>query len=298
MAATKKLILFLGQPEAEIVSNVQKTLHHVLAPSEVVPQVVWARDGVDAALKIENQKFDAVVIDTQASRLREGNFLGGLGKHKSTGKADIIAILPSHMSILPHELENASQILQKPYDLDTLVRALSKALATPVRVESKPESSFAVDVRVLNGLLKSTVFICQQFGLGAINMKKPIVRPANEMWKGDIGASIDIQSRLFQGALLISFEKSSYLKMYETMLGEVQTELNAENSEAIGEISNMILGNAKSEFTNYDISMTLPKALKAGESFPYPPGSASILIHGSSESGQIYVEVVAFALRK
>lgn len=293
----KKLILFLGQPEGEFVSNIQSSLQKALSPSAVMPQFVWARDGADADFKLNNQKFHALVIDTQASRLREGKFLTDVRKACSSGKIDLIAIVPDSTSKLPQELEVASQVVNKPYDVDILVRALAKALSTESRVEAPPaanKSAFAVDVRVINSLLKSTIFICQQYGISHVDMQKPQVREPNGSWNGDIAATIDIKSKLFQGALVISFDKRVYLKVYATMLGEEHPDLNAENSEAIGEIANMILGNAKAEITSYDVGMSIPRALKFGESNRYPPGSASIRLIGSCDVGNIYLDVIAY----
>jgi chemotaxis protein CheX len=296
----KKLILFLGQPDTEIASGIQSSLVRALSPSAVAPQIVWAKDGNEASWKLANQKFDAVVVDTQANRLWEGTTLNDLRKACLPGKADMIALVPNKDSKLPQELERASQVLEKPYDLDMLVRALSKALVSETRVEAPPQnkSGFAVDVRVLNSILKSTIFVCQQYGLGKIVMQKPQVKNPGGKWNGEIAATIAIQSKLFQGAMVISFQKAAYLYLYNSMLGVDEKELSAENSEAIGEICNMILGNAKSEITSYDVGMSIPKMLKPGEPIQYPAGSASILLVGHSNYGNLFIEVIAFQMKK
>jgi CheY-specific phosphatase CheX len=297
VSATKKLILFLGQPEGTSVSGVQDSLKDALSPSSVVPQFVWARDGADAARKLSNQKFDAVVVDTEAARLKDGAFLMDLQKACCPGKADLIAIVPPENKTLPQEMTQASQVLEKPYNVDTLIRALCKALASETRIEQCNKSAFAVDVRVINSLLKSTVFICKQYGIGEVAMKKPQVKEPGGNWSGDIASSIAIKSNLFQGALLISFDKKAYLQMFGTMLGEEHTEINAENADAVGEICNMIMGNAKADISNYNVGMSLPQPLKPGEAFNYPPGSAAIVLTGSSDFGNFYLEVIAFQLR-
>jgi chemotaxis protein CheX len=97
----------------------------------------------------------------------------------------------------------------------------------------------------------------------------------------------------FQGTLLISFDEIVYLKMVTSMLGEEQTGLNADNADAVGEVANMILGNAKSDFTEYEIGMSLPKLLKKGVLPEAPNGSAEILIAGEVAEKFLYIQVIA-----
>jgi chemotaxis protein CheX len=298
MVAVKKNILFLGRPEGSMEQIRQNLVESI--DNKINPCFVFAKDGPEAALKAQNQKFDAVVVDANSPRLREGGFLDGIRRHKNTASSGLILIVPDESAELA-KLKEADHILQKPCTVDALVRALAKAL---IQVEadigtaaSAPASSgFAVDVRVLNALVKSTCFICQQFGIDQIQLKKPEIKPMDQLWKGDIGASIAIQSQLFQGALVVSFEAPVYLKMYAHMLGEEQAGLNDENKEAIGEISNMILGNAKSDFTQYNVAMTIPKMLQKGQMPEHPPGSAALLIQAQVKEGFFYIEVIAHRL--
>jgi chemotaxis protein CheX len=293
--AKKKSVLFLGQPEADL-ESIRESLLETLGPKTLTILVV-AKDGADAAIKSANQKFDAIVIDASAPRLLEGDFLANIKSHQNTLGADLIAIVPSIEFKVPLQLAGAEQVLQKPCDLDILVRALAKTLASAPVMPGGAPGKYHVDVRVVNALLKSTCFICKQFGLDPIKLEKPDSKVLTQPWSGDIAASIAIKSKMFEGALVISFDAAVYLKMFENMLGDPQTEINDDNRDAIGEISNMILGNAKADFTQYEVEMSIPVILEKGKNPESPEGSVSLRIPAQTAAGKFYLEVIAHRLK-
>ncbi len=296
VVAVKKNILFLGQPDGGIERIREGVAASVLPQS--VPGFVIAKDGPDAAKKIQNQKFDAVVIDVRLPRLREGGCLESLTNHRNVSGAEMMVITPSLDFQLPVDLENVGQILAKPYPIEVLIHALAKGLLTlPLeRISSAPAggtSPYAVDVRVVNALVRSTCYICNQFGVEKIEIKKPLAMAPDAIWQGDVAATIDIRSEIFQGALLLSFECGIYLKLLSNMFGEEQSVIGEKNSDAVGEFSNMILGNAKPDFTHYKVKMSFPKALKKNENPTFPPGSSALVIPAETDFGKIFIKVIA-----
>lgn len=290
----KKYILFLGKCD-DIFERTKEMLIHELSSAQICPVFVLAKDGADAALRIQNQMFDVIVIDTQMPRLLEGGFVHGLSSMKNTVNANLIVINHDPEN-LPKPLEIASQFLARPYESDLLFTTLLKAVLGDQKLSPTKQNHFAVDVRVLNALIKATLFIVQQFGLKDVKMMKPESKSPEAPWLGDVASYMEIQSQMFQGALVVSFEKSIYLKILTNMLGEEQTEITADNADAIGEINNMILGNAKPEFTQYKIEMSLPKIMKKGDLPPTPAKSVVMLIPFELPEGRIHIEVVAHPL--
>jgi len=297
-AIRKKMILFLGKPEMDPAS-LREAMIAELAPVSFVPTFVFAKDGADAASKTDNQKFDAVVIDTAADRLEDSGFVRHLRAHKHTSGAGVVALVPDgQIATVPTGLHESSHVLKKPCSVEALVRALAKALIQTEQAESKPAGAgkFAVDVRVLNALIKATFFVVGQFGLSSLKPQKPEIKTGGTPWRGDIAAMIDLNSKVFQGALVISFDKSLYFKLLSNMLGEEHSEINAENRDAIGEVANMVLGNAKSDITDYGIALTLPRILNVGEAVACPSGSAGLILEANCEgAGKIYIEILAYA---
>jgi chemotaxis protein CheX len=65
---TRKNILIVDN-NSELEHLVREPLLAQLKDSSVSPIVVRAKDGAEAAIKTENQKFDMVLIDTEVPRL-------------------------------------------------------------------------------------------------------------------------------------------------------------------------------------------------------------------------------------
>lgn len=286
----KKFILFLG-PTDEAFERVKSSLINEISENEISISFIVANEGKEAINKIENQKFDVIVIDADVQRLVECTFIDSLNNNRNAKKAEVIIIGSAEKFSLPNI--TTKQTLSKPFSNDDLLRALIKAVLGGQNMTPPKQNGFFVDVRVLNALIKATLFICQQFGLTKVDMQKPETKDPHTHWAGDVASYMAITSDLFKGALLVSFDKSVYLQILSNMLGEEQTEITSENADAIGEINNMILGNAKPDFTQYKISMTIPKILKKEELAPVPPNSVGMLIPFVLPIGKIYIEVIA-----
>ncbi len=294
ISSARKSILYLGRPEVSL-DNIRNAVVKTLGP-QVTPVFVLAKDGPDASLKVSNQKFDIVILDPKSSRLEESGFVKNYRTNQSTQNADLIVMAPSKDWKVPEEYDMVDQVLDSPCTDETLALALCKALSKSMSSKGSASHTFAVDVRVLNALIKSTCFVCNQYGAENIQLKKPEAKTLDTAWKGDVAASIAIRSRVFQGALLISFDTSLYLKLVSGMLGEDIKVLDPSMADAIGEICNVIFGNAKPDFTDYDISLSLPVILQKGQLPTSPPGSAEIRIDGETPHGLLSIQVTAFAM--
>ncbi|MCB2285467.1 chemotaxis protein CheX, partial [Acinetobacter baumannii] len=97
----------------------------------------------------------------------------------------------------------------------------------------------------------------------------------------------------------VSFDKGSYLEVVSSMLMEEQTELNADNQDAVGEINNIIFGNAKAEISNFGVQMTVPRVLLgSNQVVACAAGSAGMMIPFNTNKGKFYIVVVALPMAK
>jgi chemotaxis protein CheX len=87
----------------------------------------------------------------------------------------------------------------------------------------------------------------------------PFTKQDNKSW-GYITGVIGLSCEQCSGNMLISFGKESALKIVSKMIFEDMKEINKDVIDAIGEITNMVVGNAKREFseTGYIFNMALP----------------------------------------
>ncbi len=302
---TRKTILIVDN-NSGLENLVREPLTHRFRDTGVAPILVRAKDGAEAAIKTENQKFDVVLIDTEVPRLMDGGFVYGLHTYKNTQDANLIVVTQRDSSELPDTLQS-SVLLKKPINTDDLINAMVKCLnqgaptaaSTAAPASSAPQAKYAVDVRVINAVIKATMNVFAQFGVQNITMGKPETKSPHEPLKGEISSVVEIKSQSYQGYLAISFDKASYLEVVSTMLMEEQTELNAENQDAVGEINNIIFGNAKSEITNFGVQLTVPKVLiGSGSTIECAQGSAGMLIPFSTTKGHFYLKVIAVPVGK
>lgn len=296
---TRKNILIVDN-NSELEQMVRAPLLKQLENSSFSTVVVRAKDGAEAAIKSENQKFDVVLIDTDVPRLMDGGFVYGIHSYKNTQDADLIVVSNRESTELPESLRS-SKFFKKPVTPSELIDALITVLNSQHHGTASKEPStiaaaakYAVDVRVINAIIKATTHVIGQFGCPSVKMEKAGPKSPHDPLMGEVSSVVEIKSQGFQGHLCISFDKGSYLEVVSSMLMEEQTELNKDNQDAVGEINNIIFGNAKAEISSYGVQMTVPKViLGSGQSVPCPMGSAGMLIPFSTEKGKFYITVVA-----
>ncbi|MFM6927597.1 MAG: chemotaxis protein CheX [Bdellovibrio sp.] len=296
---TRKTILIVDN-NSELEHLVKEPLVMQLKDSGVSPIVIRAKDGAEAAIKTENQKFDMVLIDTEVPRLMDGGFVYGLATYKNTQDAELIVISQKELGDLPEALRGC-QFFKKPVTPDDLIIAMMKVLNSERQgAHSKDPAAgaaavkFAVDVRVINAIINATTNVLAQFGVRTVTMGKAGPKSPHDPLLGEVSSMIEIKSQAFQGHLCISFDKASYLEVVSTMLMEEQTDLTPDNQDAVGEINNIIFGNAKAEISNYGVQLTVPKViLGANQVVTCPKGSAGMLIPFNTGKGNFYISVVA-----
>jgi chemotaxis protein CheX len=284
----KNILILDNKPELEL--SMRPTLNQIFQDSAVSPVLVRAKDGPDAASKADNQLFDLLLIDTDVPRLMDGGFIHGISTYKNTQNAEVMVMSERSSEDLPETLRS-SRFFQKPIDVSKLVQAMTEVLNGPPQKTPK----YLVDVRVINAVIKSTTKVLKQFGCSSIKMGQAVPQSANAPLMGEISSVVDIKSQNFQGHLCISFDKNSFLEVVSLMLMEEQLELTQDNQDAVGEINNIIFGNAKAEITDFNIQMTVPKVLFGKKQIlPSPEGSAGMFIPFATEKGHFYITIIAF----
>lgn len=293
----RKTILLVDN-KSELEQSIKLPLSQLFDSTNISALLVRAKDGPEAASKSENQKFDLLLIDSDVPRLMDGGFIHGIHTFKNTQDAEVMVMSSRESAELPEELRQ-SLFLKKPVDPSQLLQAMTDIINSQIQeVETKnvvKGSKYAVDVRVINAIITSTTKVLQQFGCSTVTMGQALPHSPDAPLIGDISSVVDIQSQSFHGYLCISFEKASFLEVVSLMLMEEQTELTQDNQDAVGEINNIIFGNAKPEITSYGIQMTVPRVLSGQQRIvPAPAGSAGMLIPFSTEKGRFYITVAAY----
>ena len=142
----------------------------------------------------------------------------------------------------------------------------------------------------INPFLSATVSV---FGtmLGCeLGRRDPFVkegfRPEHEV-SGIIGLSGKAK-----GIVVLSLNKEAALQATSVLLKEQHSEMNTDVIDAVGELTNIIAGNAKAQLEHLALSVSLPTVITgSGVSIEFPRDVSPICIPFESSWGEISVEV-------
>jgi len=116
-----------------------------------------------------------------------------------------------------------------------------------------------MDVAYVNPFISATVKTFEM-------MMKCDVKPGAPTVKKDASFSFDISGVIglsgdALGAIALSFPKDVALKAVSAMIGSECTEIDYEVTDGIGEITNIIAGNAKIGLSKFNLSISLPNII-------------------------------------
>jgi chemotaxis protein CheX len=118
-----------------------------------------------------------------------------------------------------------------------------------------------VNVEYINPFLKATVNVLSMMAFVTPVAGKPFVKK-DKAAKGDISGVIGLTGAS-KGVVVFSLTSAAAIKIVNSMLAESYTDLCPEVSDAIGELTNMISGDARREL--------------AGKGFKFEAGLPSII---------------------
>ena len=149
-----------------------------------------------------------------------------------------------------------------------------------------------MDVKIINPFLNATIKVLKTMAFTEAKAGKPYVKKDRGA-RGDVSGVIGITGDT-EGSLSISFNEKCICAIVSNMFGETITELNVEVEDAVGEITNMISGDARREL---EVAGVLLKAaipsVVSGKShvISHMTKGPSIAIPFTTEAGDFTVEV-------
>jgi chemotaxis protein CheX len=153
-----------------------------------------------------------------------------------------------------------------------------------------------MDVRFINPFVQSVKRVFETMVHVKMTVGRPYLKPDSPTAadvSGIIGFSGDAA-----GAVVISFPKDVACKAASNFAGIDIDEKHADFADAIGELANMVAGNARKEFTDLNIRISLPSVV-IGEQFLVSNSKTTprIIIPCKCELGEINVEVAMEAVK-
>lgn len=293
--ALRKYALLIGEWILHS-EKAQTELASFLDSEDIQLHFVSCKDAALAANTVDKQKLDFIFVDAEAPRMKEGDLLRMLKSHKNAASASVFVASANEQKDLPLPLPSYP-LVPKPTTSETLITQLKESLRG-VGTAAACAQGFAVDARVINAIISSTSKVVSQLGISELKMDKPYSKEINSPLAGEIWSVIDIDSKIFQGRFAISFDKGSFLQILSGMMGAELDDLSDEDRQAVGEINNIIYGNAKPDLTQYGVKMTIPKVLKANSELKHPVGARAMVIPFATPKGKFTIDVFAYPVKK
>jgi len=147
-----------------------------------------------------------------------------------------------------------------------------------------------MNVAYINPFIMSTVTTFETMTKTRPTAGKPTVKtepfPTYDV-SGIIGLSGDAQ-----GSIAISFPKLVALKIVSLMLGTEIKVVGPELTDGVGELANIISGNAKQHFENMNLSISLPNVVIGKDHMlGVQKGAPTIVVPFTSAIGSFSIEV-------
>ncbi len=145
---------------------------------------------------------------------------------------------------------------------------------------------------LMNPFLQATINVLSTMAMLSPKPGKPRVKES-EVAVGDITGIIGLTGTI-EGSLAVSFSESCALKIVENMIGEKYSELNEEVADAVGELTNMISGDARSQLqkAGFDFMAAIPTVIRGKDHTVrhIAQDGTTIMIPFSTDDGNFYVE--------
>ena len=108
-----------------------------------------------------------------------------------------------------------------------------------------------MDAKIINPFINATMNVIETMAFVKSKPDKPYLKKDNTA-KGDVTGVIGVTGEA-NGTVSITFEEASILQIVSSMFSEEITELNFEVADAVGELTNMVSGQARSKLEELGI---------------------------------------------
>jgi len=149
-----------------------------------------------------------------------------------------------------------------------------------------------MNVNFINPFLEATINVLKTMAFVEPKPGKPRLKLEN-VAIGEVSGIIGLTGSA-RGSLALSFSEQSILKIVNNMLGEKFTEINDDIKDAVGEITNMISGDARKrlEADGFTITAAIPTVVSGkNHEIKHILGGASIVIPFEIKEGPFVVDV-------
>jgi chemotaxis protein CheX len=111
-----------------------------------------------------------------------------------------------------------------------------------------------MDAKLLNPFVDATLYVLETMAFTKARAGEPYEKN-NQSAQGDVSGVLGLMGHQ-SGTISVSFSEQCILRIVSNMLGEECHEMDGEITDAVGEITNMIAGQARAKLDEIGISLT------------------------------------------
>lgn len=142
----------------------------------------------------------------------------------------------------------------------------------------------------INPFLSATVAVFDTMLGCKLTRRDPFVKKSFQP-EHEVSGIIGLSGKA-KGTVVLSLSKEAALRATSVLLKEQRSEVNAEVVDAIGELTNIIAGNAKAQLEHLALSVSLPTVITGSDvSIEFPRDVTPICIPFGCSWGEVAVEV-------
>lgn len=159
-----------------------------------------------------------------------------------------------------------------------------------------PSTPAALTAEYVNPLISSTREVFQIM-LGCTPSRTGLHLKQPGETSPEVSAVIGISGGA-AGTVVVGMSSESACALLEKMIGTQATTVNDEVCDAVGEITNMIVGSAKAQLAKYQLSISLPNVVTGtGLQLHFPSDVTPMVVEFSTDIGPLMIEVGFTELR-
>jgi len=147
-----------------------------------------------------------------------------------------------------------------------------------------------MNVEYINPFLASAISVFDRMLGCELTRRAPFVKRGAQP-EHEISGVIGLSGKA-KGTVVLSLSRDAAIAATEVLLGERPKELNSEVSDAIGELTNIIAGNAKAKLESLALSVSLPTVvIGKNHVVEFPTKTTPICVPFDCKWGYVSVEV-------
>ena len=149
-----------------------------------------------------------------------------------------------------------------------------------------------MNVKLINPFINATINVLETMAFVNVNAGKAYLKKDN-VAVGDVTGVLGLTG-IANGTISVTFESKCILAVVSNMFGETMTELNSEIADAVGELTNMISGQARRELEEVGkvFRAAIPSVITGrNHSITHYTDGPKIAIPFSTENGDFTIEV-------